>query len=434
MEWFTRVWTFQEIVLSRNAVLECGEHHMPWSNVENLLISLEYIGHTRTYEREFLRGAEDAAFEMTKARVYRREPHLETNAPVAIIVSLASLLHQLRQRNATDARDKVYAVLNVATDVTPQDIIPDYNISHLDVYALTAKWLQRKSQSLSFLSLVEKKDRPGLVSWVPDFRSQDDFSFMHQARLTFRPTQEIWRASGASTARPVPPSVPLLHLPVHGIRIGKVVAMTEPPGNLMGNVAVGARVLDGGAWQSFAQHTAADIHRHYPPTGEPINVAFYTARIWDALPGEGTKRRSRAQPPGASDFPAFAPPASATSMESLLKRTRDDMVSRVLNGTTRKRLVRASTGYLGLARRCVELGDELWVLMGLDTPCVLRQIGPGRLGEAYYAWGGEVYVHGAMDGEMVLRTAGRRTAREAINGTGGEDQVWLDNLGSSASS
>lgn len=29
MEWFKRVWTFQEIVLSRNVVLKCGEHHMP---------------------------------------------------------------------------------------------------------------------------------------------------------------------------------------------------------------------------------------------------------------------------------------------------------------------------------------------------------------------------------------------------------------------
>lgn len=430
MEWFKRVWTFQEIVLSRNAILKCGEHHMPWSNLENLLVSLEYIGHTSTYESGFLRGAQDAAFEMTKARVYRRDPLLETNASARANVSLASLLHQLRQRNATDPRDKVYAVLSVATDVTPQDIVPDYNISHLDVYAATAKWLQRKYQSLGFLSLVEKKDRPELVSWVPDFRSKDDLNFLHQARVTFRPTQEIWRASGASIARPVTPSVPLHHLPVRGIRIGKVVARTDPPGNFMGNVAVGAAVLDGGTWQSFAR-TAADFDGRYPPTGEPIDVAFYRTRVWDALPEEGMNRRSRIQPPGVNDFPAFTPPPSARAMENLLRRTRDDVAGRVLNGTTRKRLVRSNTGYLGLARRCVELGDELWVLMGLDTPCVLRRVGPGRSGEDYYAWGGEAYVHGAMDGEVLLRVAGRRRADEAINGIGGEDQVWLDNLGSS---
>jgi len=183
---------------------------------------------------------------MTKNRVYRRDPQLYGLTTGPANVSLITLLHELRKRQATDPRDKVYASLNVALDVSSNDLRPDYHLCHLEVYVMTCKWLLTKCRNLSFLSLVEKKDKPDLVSWVPDSRSKDDFNFMHQARLMFRPTQEIWRASGSATARGLPTTTPLLHMPVHAIRIGEVVAMTDPPGNLIGNVALGTKVLEGG--------------------------------------------------------------------------------------------------------------------------------------------------------------------------------------------
>jgi hypothetical protein len=96
-----------------------------------------------------------------------------------------------------------------------------------------------------------------------------------------------------------------------------------------------------------------------------------------------------------------------------------DIAMCILRGTTRKRMFRTDTGYLGLAHRSVEVNDRVFVLMGGDTPFVLRPFG-GR----FFGFGGECYVHGVMDGEML----GIAKAREE----GGQidlDLKWIDELG-----
>jgi len=114
---------------------------------------------------------------------------------------------------------------------------------------------------------------------------------------------------------------------------------------------------------------------------------------------------------------------AVTSIENLDEWHFNDVVSRILNSTTQKRLVRTETGCLGLARRCVELGDELFILMGFDLPCVMRKVG-----DEFYSFGGEAYVHGAMDGEPLLRLAGRRTSTGPIGITESDDRQWLESL------
>ena len=41
------------------------------------------------------------------------------------------------------------------------------------------KWLLKEKRTLVFLAMVEKKDKPDLVPWVPDFRSKDQMNFLH---------------------------------------------------------------------------------------------------------------------------------------------------------------------------------------------------------------------------------------------------------------
>jgi hypothetical protein len=93
------------------------------------------------------------------------------------------LFKDLRYRNATDPRDKVFALLNVASDAKDSVLKPDYEKSHAEVHATTAKWLLKPQKSLAFLTLVGKKDKPDLISWTPDFRYKDHLNFLHQPKL-----------------------------------------------------------------------------------------------------------------------------------------------------------------------------------------------------------------------------------------------------------
>jgi len=42
-----------------------------------------------------------------------------------------------------------------------------------------------------------------------------------------------------------------------------------------------------------------------------------------------------------------------------------------------------------------EIGDEIWVIAGMQAPCLLRQVETGK-----YKFLGEVYIHGLMNGEL----------------------------------
>ncbi|KAI8631198.1 heterokaryon incompatibility protein-domain-containing protein [Xylariaceae sp. FL1651] len=60
-----------------------------------------------------------------------------------------------------------------------------------------------------------------------------------------------------------------------------------------------------------------------------------------------------------------------------------------------RRIFRTTGNYLGIAPQTLQLGDEVWILSGADTPYVLRKM------KSEEGWQviGEAYVHGIMYGE-----------------------------------
>jgi hypothetical protein len=152
---------------------------------------------------------------------------------------------------------------------------------------------------------VEKKDKPDLISWVPDLRYKDNMNFLHQPAQIWRGgNNRIYNASWATKLR-FNVKESMFQLTVRGIYVGTIVKQTEPPGDMLENAALGARVLDGGDWQVFAESCA--VGSAYPPTGESISLAYQRLRIWDRLPREGLLRRQRKSPPTPTDLPKPGP-------------------------------------------------------------------------------------------------------------------------------
>jgi hypothetical protein len=162
-----------------------------------------------------------------------------------LFLGLLPLLESLCIRQTTDPRDKAFALLNVANDARGSDMRANYRKSPTEVYATTAKWLLRTQKSLAILSLVEKKDKPDLISWVPDFWYKDYMNFLHQPPQVFRVSNRVYNASGSTNAA-LDEAESIYQLNVHGIYVGTIVDRTEPARNLLGNVVISARVLDGG--------------------------------------------------------------------------------------------------------------------------------------------------------------------------------------------
>jgi hypothetical protein len=83
---------------------------------------------------------------------------------------LQNLASEFRHTGATDSKDKVYALLAIASnvdDICPQ---PDYNLSVKEVFTDVAKSIMRKSCNLDLLSECGSVSSvSGIPSWVPDW-------------------------------------------------------------------------------------------------------------------------------------------------------------------------------------------------------------------------------------------------------------------------
>ena len=251
-----------------------------------------------------IRDSGEFMLQMAHARVTRRVGAIEQKQS---FLSLTALLRDMRARKATDPRDKAYGLLGIALRQSESRLRPDYTKDWPEVYTNTTNSLLTHDKNLSILKLVEVKARmeTQIPSLVPDLRSCDHLNFLYQPRLIIR-LENLYRSAGNTFT--VSQSVgDAKLLAVRGLCIGLITSVSEPPGNLTGNVALGARVLDGGEWFQFAQGCAKN--GLYPPTGEPLIDAFARLRAGDNLGRLGLEHKQRTKPgeyasPGNLSFSA----------------------------------------------------------------------------------------------------------------------------------
>ncbi|CAO2657148.1 Nn.00g032740.m01.CDS01 [Neocucurbitaria sp. VM-36] len=130
LPWFRRVWVLQEAFAHNKIIVRLGEHTLPWGSV--ILAALWASGFTLSRARDF---------------------------------------------EASDPRDKVFALLGLANDIGgPQTraagLCPDYTKDKGEVYAAFAKDLIFTTGDLDVLSLVNAFAPRGqdkyLLSWMPN--------------------------------------------------------------------------------------------------------------------------------------------------------------------------------------------------------------------------------------------------------------------------
>lgn len=434
--WFTRVWTYQEIVLSKKASVLCGNHIVRWNRFAVAYSTLSTMSESLPGHESYLIDDSQILKHMIFGRrLHQTNPnnseHSSTNEPSAndyrISHELLSLVSNLRRNQATDPRDKVYALLGVANDLNTSVPQVDYTTHFRIIFANYSKWFITRYHDLSVLKLVSlhpylpvpTQTCANLPSWVPDFRSYDFFNNLrlHEGPKYFsHGSRRLYNATGSSYAS-VRDSQPL-QLTLEGIYVGNIVKLCEPAGNLVGNTAIGPRVLTGGQWSQIAANfcSASGI---YEPTSEPIEIAYQRLRVADYLPGErnADERHARKRPvvslpePGSISF--------SSNGDALIHAAANDIGRLILKATTRQRFYITDSGYMGICHRSCILGDQVYLLMGGDMPFIIRRLATGT-----FHFKGETYVHGIMDGEYLLKLRKARVVGEERMA----DVEWLDSL------
>ncbi|KAJ9412711.1 heterokaryon incompatibility protein-domain-containing protein [Fusarium oxysporum] len=397
--WFKRVWVVQEFCLCPDTVFVCGKRSVA---VELVMLAIQIV--------HFSCG------KLLKDAVGKDKEFAELNAKFPLILneptsalfrkstgdSLLSLMRKLYVQNemhATDQRDRIFALLGLATDGL--DIIPDYSdFDYAGLLCRTARVMIEK-QGLEVLSYSQfPKSYIPLPSWVPDWRSNLSPSYYDHTLVD----PPFFQACG-DTKPSVISSPSTLMLVLEGITVDVVEEVGSP-------------------WHKPLSFSHEQYLSYFAQVrlmcqlsalkNEPIyasesrrDEAVWRVPIGDLYTCNGRTTRPTSDVRGAykslvAECELFEQRKLAGSVSELQGQTETILdtdgshyqcSTETMSG---KRPFLTKKGHLGMGPPMMMSGDVVVILMGSRIPFVLR---PGEHGN--FAFTGDAYCDGVMDGELI---------------------------------
>jgi hypothetical protein len=173
LDWFERLWTFQEVVLAKEAILFCGR---TWIDLDHLLRFVVKICSNTTHPFGKRRSLDHRILcEYGNILHFRR-----TGRTVAEV--LPALLHGLRCRRTVEEVDRVWAIFGLLDQTMQSRLSPlvDYTEAarreHWRILIDCMKHVVTVSQTLSVLHIprAHLPKHPHLPSWCPDLRGRGE--------------------------------------------------------------------------------------------------------------------------------------------------------------------------------------------------------------------------------------------------------------------
>ncbi|KAI0451088.1 HET-domain-containing protein [Xylaria acuta] len=444
-KWFTRMWVVQESFFSAATTVFCGEREIKWAMIRESSRVLAqtgmdtllkaYVGYATQYSLDV------DAIRLPDNRLSNQLIFGSLQRGTAEVIGLGQLLYYSRFFEASNPRDKVYAVLGLwgftrSNEAGNINIRPDYNKDVSDVYIEATIAAIRESGNLDVLSLVEGTSDGRVIelpSWVPDY-SQGP-----QVYPLVQPSRPTPLSVGLHVNFEVPRDSGMRALPVRGFQIDVVEDVAPTYGTIMNEFGLGSLL---------------NLLLTYPqiryPTGISPCTAFWRTLIKDTFRGSQASIEAQHAFPTfvmqrvreirqqignledcdethlAEEFKAFlrdteviieslsssysedkAIPAlreiedmvrveeqeEGSPEEQKLESDRKDIEESFRIAYFRRRLFRTTRGYFGIASQSVIPGDKVWALSGARVPFVLSAVDAD---EGQWQLVSEAYVHGIM--------------------------------------
>ncbi|TRX93537.1 hypothetical protein FHL15_005509 [Xylaria flabelliformis] len=436
---WSRIWVLQEVFLAKRLYYACGSHYIASNHLAGALILLEafqrHLIRTETSTLEcsvLLRkfALEFPCFpEMHRLIVYTSIYPMDV---VSLCIAMTNFcVKELPGGSkATDPRDMVYGLLGFCNEEERSYIRADYSKSVQSIYTTVTRALIRNGfTDIMSWAQIDAKRIADLPSWVPDYSSTIYESLCSQGQAKpwlpqFRACNEA-KYNHDETMHPIHP----LGIPVHGRQLDRVMQIgrrwfprlcarsTQPSTDHAG--ALLAHSVSYEDLCSFLDQVREFVQlaeTQYDSDRFPVNMGLRPMGFGGRGEGFPSSRAGswrvpccdqivingrlvRGDPTTESRYKAMITYLEACKDEpknELPAESRPYLES-LLRWADRRPFF-TEHGFVGLGPANVEPGDTLAVLDGFNA-CYL--VKPLRPPSSEYRLGGEAYVDGIMDGEMI---------------------------------
>jgi hypothetical protein len=450
--WFRRVWVIQEMVAAKGVTLVCGREKLglggfvDWKDLVKFVLHLKRWGNlnlleikdpTRPWEHPILpRGIE--SIQRIETLKGARDGNRRTMQQNLVLTACAE---------ATDPRDKVFAIGSFSYGTFVEPLVPHYHLTVQEVYINATRYILINDQSLLVLHMAGigwERNLPELPSWVPDYsRTRRDKSSKLNDLILGNLDHALYSTASTYLAdteafifhRSWQPK--FIH--VGGIVIDDIQTVCEglPSGRSIWSSITSGTYQDRMEIVSWLNKIRNDIHPGHSSTrpyisGKPRNPIHLPLSEFDALwrtliVGTFYDNTHIGLFPAQEGFPPYHETFNAhegfNDFQALLLHSiasfGDDPRMQEFNPTAFKHaeayiraldrvsnwtVFRTVKGYIGRGPPFLKPGDQVCAFMGGRTPFVIRKVffGP-LLGFGLFPdheLVGECYVEGLMRKEV----------------------------------
>ncbi|ORY13637.1 heterokaryon incompatibility protein-domain-containing protein [Clohesyomyces aquaticus] len=435
--WWQRTWVIQETVLPRKATVYLGLMSALWAMFASAAAT--YVQQLATADLKGLSQGLDNGGDplLLLAKSVLDLEFVRASRTEGTQLPMLSMLRRFRVKRSSDPRDKVFALLGLASEQVQQSMKPDYSLTVLQVMRMTTIAVLVESRGLDPLAgrVLGPTASPSWVTNWHEFPAGNERERLDCLRL--------YNASG-------------------GDQSGIMIRLHGPFLQLQGCVVskigrVGVRAPDGGferlrnfvgKWQDMLSHSLV------LPVREKSFESFWKTITADTLYVESSRRPSTSLLAQESRYlrtsscPNVDVSAAAQAWKSDDTATRHrkttfgpagllkayvppEELTALINGfhyavntaSGGRRFFVTQNGLMGIGPARLDQGDEVHIVLGSRVPLILRRrrfprgcaqdaqfggsegvqssIGAcNKLHYKTYALVGDAYVHGVMDGEF----------------------------------
>lgn len=435
--YFNRVWVVQEAVFARRLVFLCGEFRIPTERlfgVSKMLVLSRWSSQIlQPYIPQFQPGSGPQIGAIAAVSQMSEDLERRTVRPLEILSSM-------RSRQATDALDNVYPLLNIIAKALHKEpwelsVMPDYEVELAEVLEQTTLMCIRTSGDLTILPAVQERSVRGSAvtpSWVVDWT----VSLAPVPLMTLQLINGLWDPSNGMPLELPDTTVPGV-LQFRAARVCTIEELSSETEQMTKDMDLGSLVelilgmdipygadTGQGLTEVLWRTVIADIAWNQHPAPADFGVAFVynyigmlvcrTAGFWSASTfareleltvqqidrlraadpasvfpdGEEVRRLARVLKGDDKNFDHDLLAQMMAKVEAL-----GEHMSRVC---LQRRLAWTDSNLLAMVPKSTVAGDSIWIVPGLKTPFVFREVANGN-----FELVGEAYVHGIMFGEAM---------------------------------